>query len=231
MNIPLPTSDHPAMTKFIQKKVVNGGAIPGCHRLQEKYFYLQEKEALKTNFSKKLVAVILDKPPDVEGRCVLNILIAPLEKDESGRILAYLADTVFLEQCNHSTVSMAVIGGAFQRPFDQLNSFMLSFSQMFFNAGSHKRRHLQFMTRNLPSGRKATTAPNPCATRWDSWLTAVQYHSEHFGLYKEFIEKEIDASGIPFADNAALQIYISNIHFNSTKDIQTDTYTEKYTKR
>lgn len=32
-----------------------------------------------------------------------------LEKDESGRILAYLADTVFLEECNHSTVSVAVV--------------------------------------------------------------------------------------------------------------------------
>ncbi|XP_067245545.1 uncharacterized protein [Chanodichthys erythropterus] len=38
-------------------------------------------------------------------------------------------------------------------------------------------------------------APNPCATRWNSWFTAVQYHSEHFGLYKEFIEKEIDTCG------------------------------------
>lgn len=36
----------------------------------------------------------------------MNILIAPLEKDESGRILAYLADTVFLEECNHSPVAV-----------------------------------------------------------------------------------------------------------------------------
>lgn len=187
------------MRKFLKEKVVNGGAIPGSHQLQEKYLgdvYLQEKETLKTNLTKKPVAVICDETPDVEGRCVLNILIAPLEKDESGRILAYLADTVFLEQCNHSTVSMAVVkclqeysidnedvivfntdnaaymkkaytaalkslfpnsvhvtcmahimnlvGSAFQRPFDQLNSFMLSFSQMFFHAGS---RYLQFITK------------------------------------------------------------------------------------
>ncbi|KAL1277093.1 hypothetical protein QQF64_023766 [Cirrhinus molitorella] len=35
--------------------------------------------------------------------------------------------------------------------------------------------------------------PNPCATRWNSWFSAVQYHAEHFGLYKEFIEMEIEA--------------------------------------
>lgn len=251
------------LRKFLKEKVVNGGAIPGSHQLQERYLgdvYQQVKESLKINFSKKPVAVIFDETPDVEGRCILNILIAPLEKDESGRILAYLADTVFLDQCNHSTVSMAVVkclqeynidnkdvivfntdnaaymkkaytaalkslfpnsvhitcmahimnlvGGAFRRPFDQLNSFMLYFSQMFFHAGSRKRRYLNFLTQNLP-GRKATMAPNPCATRWNSWFTAVQYHSEHFGLYKEFIEKEINVSGILFVDSILLQIYIS----------------------
>ncbi|XP_065096737.2 uncharacterized protein [Paramisgurnus dabryanus] len=209
--------------------------------------YQKEKEHLKTLVAKKPVAVIFDETPDVEGRCVLNILIAPLEKDVSERILAYLADTVFLEECNHSTVSKAVvkclheynidnddvvvfntdnaaymkkaykaalqslfpnsihvtclahimnlIGSAFRRPFDQLNAFMLCFSQMFYQAGSRKRRYLQYLTKKLPTGKKATMSPNPCATRWNSWFTAVQYHSEHFGLYKEFIEMEVDTCG------------------------------------
>ncbi|KAK6298838.1 hypothetical protein J4Q44_G00303480 [Coregonus suidteri] len=80
--------------------------------MEEKYLgdvYLKVKEELKQHLAGKLVAAIFDETPDVEGRCVLNILIAPLEKDTSGRILAYLAETVFLEQCNHSTVSMAVV--------------------------------------------------------------------------------------------------------------------------
>ncbi|KAI2655834.1 Formamidase [Labeo rohita] len=238
------------MRKFLFENVTNGGAIPGFHQLQEKYLgnvYLKEKEALRKRLAKKPVAVIFDETPDVEGRCVLNILIAPLEKDESGRILAYLADTVFLEQCNHSTVSVSVvkclqeydianedvivfdtdnaaymkkaytaalqslfpnslhvtcmahimnlIGDAFRRPFDQLNAFMLSFSQMFYHAGSRKRRYLQFMSGKHSTRQKATMAPNPCATRWNSWFSAVQYHSEHFKLYKEFIEMEIKVSG------------------------------------
>lgn len=247
VNIPLSKSDHPAMRRFLRDRVVNGGAIPGFHQLAQKYLgevYQKEKEALKTVLAQKPVAVIFDETPDVEGRCVLNILIAPLEKDESGRILTYLADTVFLEECNHSTVSVAVVkclqeycianddvvvfntdnaaymikaykaalqslfpnsvhitcmahvmnlvGGAFHRPFDQLNAFMLSFPQMFYHAGSRKRRYLQFMTKKLPLGKKATVAPNPCATRWNSWFTAVLYHSEHFELYKDFIETEIN---------------------------------------
>ncbi|KAL7394851.1 hypothetical protein ABVT39_005418 [Epinephelus coioides] len=238
------------MRTFLKEKVVNGGAIPGFHQLQERYLgavYQKEKEELKIHLAGKPVAVIFDETPDVEGRCVLNILLAPLEKDKSGRILAYLADTVFLEQCNHSTVSVAVvkclqeysinnedvivfdtdnaaymkkafqaalqslfpnslhitcmahimnlIGSAFRKPFDQLNSFMMSFSQMFYHAGSRKRRYLTFMTNKLPAGKKATMAPNPCATRWNSWFSAVQYHSEHFGLYKEFIEMEMGVCG------------------------------------
>ena len=169
--------------------------------------YEREKEELKTLLAGKPVAVIFNKTPDVEGRCVLNILLAPLEKDHSGRILAYLADTVFLEQCNHSTVSVTVvrclqeysinnedvivfntdnaacmkkafpaalqslfpnslhitcmahiinlIGNAFRKPFVQLNSSMLSISQMFFNAGSCKRRYLCFLTNKLPEKRQS----------------------------------------------------------------------------
>uniref|UniRef100_A0A8C2BR82 Uncharacterized protein n=1 Tax=Cyprinus carpio TaxID=7962 RepID=A0A8C2BR82_CYPCA len=37
VNIPLSKSDHPVLRKFLKEKVVNGGAIPGSHQLQEKY--------------------------------------------------------------------------------------------------------------------------------------------------------------------------------------------------
>lgn len=121
---------------------------------------------------------------------VLNILIAPLEKDESGIILAYLGDTVYLEECNNSPVAVKCL----QRPLDQLNSFMLGFSQMLNHAGLRNRRYLQFMTKNLPPGRKATMPQNPCATQWNLWFTAVLYHPQHFGVYKELTEKEIDVT-------------------------------------
>ncbi|XP_045575856.1 CGG triplet repeat-binding protein 1 [Salmo salar] len=104
VNMPLSKSDHHSMRQFLKEKVINGSAIPGYHQLQEKYLgdvYLKVKEELKQHLAGKPVAVIFDETPDVEVRCVLNILITPLEKDTSGRSLAYLAETVFLEQCNH----------------------------------------------------------------------------------------------------------------------------------
>lgn len=35
-------------------------------------------------------------------------------------------------------------------------------------------------------------APNPGGTCWNAWFSAVQYHSEYFGLHKEFIELEME---------------------------------------
>ena len=34
--------------------------------------------------------------------------------------------------------------------------------------------------------------PNPCATQWNSWFFAVQYHQKHFQYYKDFIASEMD---------------------------------------
>uniref|UniRef100_A0A3B3QBY7 U1-type domain-containing protein n=1 Tax=Paramormyrops kingsleyae TaxID=1676925 RepID=A0A3B3QBY7_9TELE len=52
VNIPLSQSDHPAMRRFLRENVINGGAIPGFHQLQEKYLgtvFQKEKEALKSH--------------------------------------------------------------------------------------------------------------------------------------------------------------------------------------
>lgn len=100
------------MRKFLNEKVTNGGSIPKSHQFQEKYLgevYKEEKERLKVKLSGEPVAVIFDETTDVEGRCVLNILIVPLKKEESEGIIAHIANTVFMETCNHSSVSMAVV--------------------------------------------------------------------------------------------------------------------------
>jgi len=111
-NIPLSKLDHPLLRDFLQQKVINGGAIPRSHQLQEAYLpdvYAAEKEKLTNMLCGKNICVIFDEMSDHEGRFVLNILFSPMEKDETGQILSYLADTVFLEKTNHSTVSQAVL--------------------------------------------------------------------------------------------------------------------------
>uniref|UniRef100_A0A8C1T2I3 Uncharacterized protein n=1 Tax=Cyprinus carpio TaxID=7962 RepID=A0A8C1T2I3_CYPCA len=47
INIPLSKSDHPTLRKFLNENVINGGAIPGFHQLQDMYLgavYERENE-------------------------------------------------------------------------------------------------------------------------------------------------------------------------------------------
>lgn len=252
INIPLSKSDDPVVREFLHKRVINGGSIPKSNQLRERYLpsvYEQKKTELKNLIDGKPLVVIFDETPDVEGRCVLNILFAPLELDEKGLIRAYVVDTVFLETCNHQTVSQAVVktlqdygvenenviafetdnaaymikayktvlkvlfpnslhitcmahimnlvGEAFRKPFVELNQFVMCFSQMFFMAGSRKRRYLKYLVDRGLKKEQATMPPNPCGTRWNSWYRAVIYHKEHFSLYKDFIDNEYLASKCP----------------------------------
>ncbi|XP_035266100.1 uncharacterized protein LOC118223532 isoform X2 [Anguilla anguilla] len=89
------------------------------------------------------------------GPCVLNIMVSPLIKDESGKIRSYLIDTVILDKCNHSTVANAAV----------------------YMAGARKRRYLSFLS---TSGKTTRMAPNPCGTRWNLWYMAAAYHTVHF---------------------------------------------------
>lgn len=111
-NTPLSRSNNPMMRSFLRNRVVNGGAIPGHTQLQERYLpevYKMEKNVIKDLISDKPVSVLFDETPDVEGPCVLNIMVSPLIKDESGKIRSYLIDTVILDKCNHSTVANAAV--------------------------------------------------------------------------------------------------------------------------
>ena len=251
-NIPLSKSDHPAIRTFLHERVKNGGAIPGAHQLQEAYLqdvYVVERQKLKEYVAHKKIAVIFDEMSDDEGRFVLNILFAPLITNNEGKIVSFLAETVFLAKTDHSTVSQAVVktlqlysiefcdvivfdtdnaaymkkayrtvlsplfpcsvhvtclahimnlvGESFRSPFVQVNEFVRAFSQMFYMAGARKGRYLQYLKANKTdtSTTSVTMPPDPCATRWNSWYFAVQYHDKNFNLYKGFIESELLVCG------------------------------------
>ena len=68
-----------------------------------------EKDVIKNLIKDMPVSVMFDETPDAERRCMLNIMVSPLVKDESGKIRSYLIDTVFLDKCNHSTVANAAV--------------------------------------------------------------------------------------------------------------------------
>jgi len=116
-NIPLSKTDHPNVREFLRTKVTNGGAIPHSHQLTDAYLpdlYESEKSKLKHYFMDSAsVAVIVDETSDDQGRFVLNILLSKMELFQTGDPVVsnkcFLADTIFLQQTNNTTVSQAVI--------------------------------------------------------------------------------------------------------------------------
>jgi hypothetical protein len=111
-NIPLAKTDCPAVPSFLLKHCINGGSIPKQSQLREKYMsevYSDQVTAVKAKLAGQPVAVIFDETPDPQGRCILNILIAPLCVDDNGKMHSYLCDTVFLKTVDHKTVSQAVV--------------------------------------------------------------------------------------------------------------------------
>jgi len=111
-NIPLSKTDCPAVRKFFQQHVVNGLAIPKRAQLTEKHMaevYSEGVCVLKEKLAGKPVAIIFDETPDPQGRCVLNILVAPLRVDEDGNLRAFLVDTVLLNTAHHRSVSQSVV--------------------------------------------------------------------------------------------------------------------------
>uniref|UniRef100_A0A4W5Q3N7 Uncharacterized protein n=1 Tax=Hucho hucho TaxID=62062 RepID=A0A4W5Q3N7_9TELE len=62
VNMPLSKRDHPSMRQFLKEKVINGGAVPGYHQLQEKYLgdvYLKQCSTTQSSLASEVHAVLL----------------------------------------------------------------------------------------------------------------------------------------------------------------------------
>ena len=209
---------------------------------------------------------------------MLNVLLAPLKMNKEGKVLSYLADTIFLEKTNHSTVSQAVIkvlqdyhiefdnvicfdtdnaaymkkaykevfcalfpnsihitclghinglvGEAYTKPFEALTEFGKKWGAIFYHAGARKARYLKHLKQEDPNN-KATMAPNPCATRWNSWFKATQYHAKHFHLYKSFVAAEMKESKSPPPSLVWLNNTLKDKASNCSLKIQLDIISTK----
>jgi hypothetical protein len=67
-------------------------------------------------------------------------------------------------------------------------------------------RYLQYLQRcSLPNGKRPSMPPDPIATRWSGWFSAVQYHAKYFAIYRQWVEEEMAVVG-KSATNSLLQI-------------------------
>lgn len=250
-NIPVYKTDHHAVRDFLRTRVDNGGAIPGSDQLTNMYLpdlFDCEKRKLKSVFANTpAVAIITDETSDDKGRFVLNVLIAKMEEAPGNNV--FLADTIFLENTNNTTVSQSVVKvvndyglafnsirifcsdnaaymqkafrdtlsvlfpncvhitcfahimnlicDAFREPFKDVATFGLNFKKLFAQPGARRARYLAYLKNatslgSNPNNTNAsiTLAPNPVATRWNSWYEAMSYHNEHMHLYCDFITSE-----------------------------------------
>ena len=114
-NIPLYKTDNPVLQKFLEDNVGNGGSIPKCSQLRDRYLfdvYEAERTELKSLVRGKKVALIADELSDEEGRYVLNVMAVLLHFDElspNGNSVAYLLDSHFLSSTNNKTVAQKVV--------------------------------------------------------------------------------------------------------------------------
>lgn len=110
-NIPIYKTDHIAVREFLRCRVENGGAIAGSDQLSNHYLpdlFNSEQRKLKSVFANaSAVAIIVDETSDDKGRFVLNVLLSKLEEPPGNSV--YLADTIFLERTNNTTVSQSVV--------------------------------------------------------------------------------------------------------------------------
>jgi len=101
--------------------------------------------------------------------------------------------SVFFPYCMHITCFayiMNLIFEAFRKPFTDAAASGLKFKKIFAQPGARRVRYLAYLKNSASLGSNPnqtnvsiTLAPNPVATRWNSWYEAMSYHSEHIHLY------------------------------------------------
>jgi len=92
---------------------------------------------------------------------------------------------------------MNLIFEAFRKPFTDAAASGLKFKKIFAQPGARRARYLAYLKNSASLGSNLnqtnvsiTLAPNPVATRWNSWYEAMSYHNEHIHLYCDFITSE-----------------------------------------
>jgi len=111
--------------------------------------------------------------------------------------------SVIFPNCIHMTCMahlMNLVCEAFRKPFGDVHKFGMLFRKFFSMPGMRKARYLKHLKDVYPTV-VATVAPDPVATRWNSWYQAMNYHNEHFSCYSTFFESEKSIAGSSASSN------------------------------
>ena len=97
---------------------------------------------------------------------------------------------------------MNLIGDEFRKSFTDVDKFCAKMKAIFQFSGQKKSKYLEYMTEHGRTNIKLP--PKLVVTRWNSWVEAVQQHSEYADLYPGLIDHMIAECG-PTADLETLQ--------------------------
>lgn len=101
--------------------------------------------------------------------------------------------SVLFPNCIHITCFahiMNLICEAFRKPVTDVATFGLKFKKIFAQPGASRARYLAYLKNSASlesnpnqTNVSSTLAPNPVATRWNSWFEAISYHNEHIHIF------------------------------------------------
>ncbi|XP_028669538.1 uncharacterized protein LOC114660799 [Erpetoichthys calabaricus] len=104
-----------------------------------------------------------------------------------------------LTNCIHVTRLehiVELVTSAFQKPFWLARQYVELFQKLFALPGGIKSRYLQCLREDNPSN-IATIPPQVRQSECSSFLAAAKYHSEHFDIQQQFVEKEMEQMKTP----------------------------------
>ncbi|XP_067875707.1 uncharacterized protein [Heterodontus francisci] len=116
-NIPLEKLDHPKLRVFIQRNVQNGGCLPSANKLRQDYLpkvFATHCEEMKSQINAcESFAIVCNESTNEQNNYVLHVLFDFMsdkaEDVQSGKLTTVLANCVYLEAVNSTTVSQAIL--------------------------------------------------------------------------------------------------------------------------
>lgn len=87
---------------------------------------------------------------------------------------------------------MNLVASDFKKAFKEVTEFVKCFCNLFYVSSGRKSRFVKFLQETLNPGESATMPPNPTTKSWSAWFDSVLYHADHFLVFADFIQEEVD---------------------------------------
>lgn len=108
-DIPINKLNHAALKNFLAKYFMPSIPLPSVSSARNQILVIQQElfQKIKKQLSNKKVAILADESTDDHQRLVLQILLVELDAFKACK--PYLAETNFLNETNHASVSQSVV--------------------------------------------------------------------------------------------------------------------------